>query len=470
MGKNGTISYTYDSVGNRKTLTSTLPPIGGMTYNYDADDRLTSDNYDANGNTILSGGVSDVYDFENHLVQKGGVTIVYDGDGNRVSETVGSVTTKYLVDTNNPTGYAQVADELQNGAVTRSYSYGLERISETQSIGGTVATSFYGYDGHGNVRQLTNSTGAVTDTYDYDAFGNLINSTGSTPNVYLFAGEAYDAALGLYYNRARYLNTATARFWSMDNYEGDPESPLSLHKYTYASANSVDVIDPSGNESLVSISISTALNVTLETLPISAAIRAGQFAYRVGHGVDLGMAAQEAIIDLLQDAALTFATAGLLRYAVGTLPLRAAGTTFVRAANSIWNVAGNYARGQAVENFIFENVLGRARQLAWNFPIIDDFFQGVATSIKSLDLTAASYETRAAVYAKLAGYAEDLSNFAGRRWAGQIVDGALIKDRVLVVAIEDGAATVEQELGLRQFLNDAKTLWPNIKVAIQTIP
>ena len=52
------------------------------------------------------------------------MSVVYDGDGNRVSETVGSVTTKYLVDTNNPTGYAQVVDELQNGAVTRSYSYG----------------------------------------------------------------------------------------------------------------------------------------------------------------------------------------------------------------------------------------------------------------------------------------------------------------------------------------------------------
>lgn len=48
---------------------------------------------------------------------------------------------------------------------------------------------------------LKNST--VTDTYDYDTFGNLINQTGSTPNNYLFAGEQYDPALGLYYNRAR---------------------------------------------------------------------------------------------------------------------------------------------------------------------------------------------------------------------------------------------------------------------------
>jgi len=36
--KNGAINYTYDNVGNRLTLNSTLPPAGGMTYSYDADD------------------------------------------------------------------------------------------------------------------------------------------------------------------------------------------------------------------------------------------------------------------------------------------------------------------------------------------------------------------------------------------------------------------------------------------------
>jgi RHS repeat-associated protein len=242
----GSTSYQYDNVGNRKQLL-----VNGTTanaYTYDADDRLGSDQYDADGNTISSGGTSNTYDFENHMVQDGYVTLVYDGDGNRVSETVGSVTTNYLMDTQNPTGYAQVVDELQSGAVTRTYSYGLERISENQTLNSTWTLSFYGYDGHGSVRQLTSSTGAVTDTYDYDAFGNLINQTGSTPNNYLFAGEQYDPALSLYYNRARYLNTGTGRFWSMDTYEGDGLSPLSIHKYLYASANPVDRIDPSGHQ------------------------------------------------------------------------------------------------------------------------------------------------------------------------------------------------------------------------------
>jgi RHS repeat-associated protein len=193
------------------------------------------------------------------------VAIVYDGDGNRVSETVGGVTTDYLVDTVNPTGYAQVVDELVTGAVTRTYAYGLERISENQAISSTWTPSFYGYDGHGSVRQLTNAAGAVTDTYDYDAFGNLSNQTGSTPNNYLFAGEQFDPALGLYYNRARYYNNATGRFWSMDTQQGSDRDPLSLHKYMYAEGDPIDHLDPSGNQ-IDDVIGSLAVDMTLNAL------------------------------------------------------------------------------------------------------------------------------------------------------------------------------------------------------------
>jgi RHS repeat-associated protein len=265
---NFTNGFTYDAVGNRKQWL--VNGVVSNAYTYDPDDRLGSDQYDPNGNTTSSFGVASAYDFENHMVQKGAVMIVYDGDGNRVSETVGSVTTNYLVDTQNATGYAQVVDELQSGAVARTYSYGLERISETQPLNSVLATSFYGYDGHGNVRQLTNSAGAVTDTYDYDAFGNIVNQTGNAPNNYLFAGEQYDPALGLYYNRARYLNTTTGRFWSMDSYEGDDEEPLSLHKYLYASGDTVDRLDPSGHDDLATLAIGLAVAAVLVGLAVIA--------------------------------------------------------------------------------------------------------------------------------------------------------------------------------------------------------
>src|SRR5207244_6408991 len=123
---------------------------------------LTTDTIDSNGNTTSSGGVSNTYDFENRMtahLTTTPTTMVYDGDGNRVSESVGGAATKYLVDTLNPTGLPQVLDEAVNGAVTRTYAYGLQRISENQLNGSTWTPSFYGYDGHRNVRFLTNSAG-----------------------------------------------------------------------------------------------------------------------------------------------------------------------------------------------------------------------------------------------------------------------------------------------------------------------
>jgi RHS repeat-associated protein len=131
---------------------------------------------------------------------------------------------------------------------------GLDRISQnrlafinSQNIN---QVSYYIYDGHGSVRALTDPNGNVTDTYDYDAFGNEIHTTTTllspTPNEFLFAGEQFDSDLHLYYNRARYLNTATGRFWSMDTYDGNDQDPLSLHKFLYAEDDSVDNTDPCG--------------------------------------------------------------------------------------------------------------------------------------------------------------------------------------------------------------------------------
>jgi RHS repeat-associated protein len=260
--RNGTATYTYDPVGNRVQRDSTLSGvIATGLLNYDANDRISSDPYDNNGNLLNAGTGSNVYDFENRLVQSGGVRIVYDGDGNRVSETVAGQTTAYLVDSNNLTGYAQVVEEIQSAVVVRTYSLGLERINERQIIGGTPRTSFYGYDGHGSVRFLTGQSGAITDTYDYDAFGNLLAFTGSTPNNYLFAGEEFDPALGIYYNRARFYDQRAGRFWTMDTYEGQSDDPISLHKYLYAANDPTDKVDPSGNQIGGTMEMGTAMAI-----------------------------------------------------------------------------------------------------------------------------------------------------------------------------------------------------------------
>jgi RHS repeat-associated protein len=262
-----TLDYTYDKVGNRLRLNSTQPGIVSQMFDYDANDRLTSDTCDDNGNTLVSPSFGmaqpDQYDFENRLVRRTEagktVMIVYDGDGNRakkiVTTSTNTVTTWYLVDTVNLTGYAQVLEELSTLnsqpstlAVTRTYSYGHDLISQQQFTGSGWQLSFFGYDGHGNTRFLTDANGFVTDTYDYDAFGNLIARIGSTANNYLFTGEQYDPDLGLYFLRARYQNTQTGRFWTMDEWEGKNCDPISLHKYLYTGDDPVNFIDPTGFE------------------------------------------------------------------------------------------------------------------------------------------------------------------------------------------------------------------------------
>jgi RHS repeat-associated protein len=304
-GNNGQVSYTFDNVGNRLQRNSTLPaivPTGLLSY--DANDRVSTDTFDSNGNTTINSGQTNVYDFENRLVQRGGVTVVYDGDGNRVKETVATVTTSYLVADQNPTGYTQVLDELQGGGVTRTYSYGLELINERQNISGTLTTGFYGFDGHGSVRFLTSSTGAVTDTYDYDAFGNLISSTGSTPNNYLFAGEQFDPALGIYYNRARYYDQRQGTFWTMDTFEGDLEAPASLHKYIYASADPLNRLDPSGNDDLASLAEGESISEELDVNVAQQATKVGNNAQKIARALqkarEIGKDGEEAVEDFLE--------------------------------------------------------------------------------------------------------------------------------------------------------------------------
>ena len=89
---------------------------------------------------------------KNHLIQQGGVSIVYDGDGNRVFKTVAGFTTGYLVDDRNPTGYAQVLDEVQAPQISRAYVYGLEMIEQdaVNTFSLQVHTSYNVYDGHGS--------------------------------------------------------------------------------------------------------------------------------------------------------------------------------------------------------------------------------------------------------------------------------------------------------------------------------
>ncbi len=239
------IHYTYDPVGNRLSevkcaiLPCTTPVTN--TYEYDAANRLTQVNsqayaWDNNGNLLDDG--PNTYDAANRLTSFTDGThnssYIYSGLGDRLSQTVDSVTTDYVLDLN--AGLTQVLDDGTN-----TYLYGNGRIGELQPGG----FAYHLGDGLESVRQLTNEDGAVTLARSYEPFGDGLSSAGSAIGVFSFAGEQADST-GLSFNRARYYSSGLGRFLSHDPWAGDVTMPNTLHPYSYGANNPVMYTDPSG--------------------------------------------------------------------------------------------------------------------------------------------------------------------------------------------------------------------------------
>ena len=257
-----TASYSYDSVGNRLTKTENNITTN---YSYDKNNRLLKEGnisytYDNAGNLIKKQSTKETTEYTYNLDGKlssvkktSGSTVTnesysYNAFGTRIKKVTNGEEERYLVD--EYTSYSRVLEEKnKNNNLTATYTYGHDLISQNRA----TSVSFYNRDGLGSTTSLTNASQTVTDTYSYDAFGNLINSTGTTKNNYLFAGEEKDNTTGYYYLRARYMDTTTGRFTSMDSYLGSVDDPVSLHKYLYANANPVNYIDPSGYFSLAEL-------------------------------------------------------------------------------------------------------------------------------------------------------------------------------------------------------------------------
>jgi YD repeat-containing protein len=168
-------------VGNRLSDTSSLSGVPSGSWNYNADDELSDETYDQDGNVTAAGGKTFSYDSQNEMVAMNGgaVQIKYDGDGNRVAKSVTAnnvtTTTYYLVDDLNPTGYPQVMDELTNGVVTRTYTYGLQRISEDQIVNGLNDV----LSGTPNGVQITESITALGGCVG-NALGQMVEHPGAT--------------------------------------------------------------------------------------------------------------------------------------------------------------------------------------------------------------------------------------------------------------------------------------------------
>ena len=107
---------------------------------------------------------------------------------------------------------------------------------------------------------------------------------------------------------------------------------------------------------------------------------------------------------------------------------------------------------------MIEDILGR--NLARNFPTIDRFLNGVATSIKSLDLRAATYQYLPNLASRIRGYVISVQQFNG---AGTITNLDILQ-RELALAIPAGAATPEQWAILQELVQWAQTIGVTLSI------
>lgn len=118
--------------------------------------------------------------------------------------------------------------------------------------------------------------------------------------------------------------------------------------------------------------------------------------------------------------------------------------------NSIWDQE-SVKRGRDYETVKEANIAG-------NFPVIDNFDSetGTATSLKTIDLNAESYQNTDHLHAKVNEYTDKLSEFKGATWAGYEVPGEAIKKKVLEIGVPIDSVTEDQAKALLASDADAK--------------
>ncbi len=234
--------YTYDAVGNRLTQQkSIIGLVTTDTYVYDDANRLTSVNgvnytWDNNGNLLNDGVNVYTYNAANRLKTMTGPSVNasygYNGMGDRLQQIHNGQTTNFMMDYN--TGLTQA---LNDG--TNTYIYGNGRIAQVNT-----STDYFLGDALGSVRQLTNTSGAITYASAYDPYGVTTQTYGASQTAYGYTGEY--SSNDLVYLRSRMYDPASGRFITKDSWRGSSVSPTSYNTWLYAHANPIRYVDPTG--------------------------------------------------------------------------------------------------------------------------------------------------------------------------------------------------------------------------------
>ena len=248
------INYTYDEVGNRKTM---IVPEGNTTsYTYDAVDRLI--NITASGhNPILfqydNGGRRTRLDYPN-----GAYTIYSYDNANRITtiwhkKSGGTTIAKYTYTYDNA---GNILNFTENDVNYTLYTYdNLYRLTNVSYPDGSWAA--YTYDGIGNRLTLKTSSGTTSYTYDvdnriltagsvtykHDENGNLINRTDSG-NTTLYEYD-YDNQL----KKVTLPDSSTVIYqYSADKHRLNKTSTTGTTLYVYDGDNILMELDENGDK------------------------------------------------------------------------------------------------------------------------------------------------------------------------------------------------------------------------------
>lgn len=297
--------YELNALGNRLRRIDSLE--GETTYTYNQNNQLLTEirrqgdvieqnivySYDDNGN-LLSKTVNDTaittyrWNDQNRPVEVelpngDSISFVYDTAGIQVSRTLNGETTTFIIDSNRP--YAQVIESLDDETLLEFKTFGIDLISQADENG----TIYFHTDGLGSTRAITDANGEVQDRFNYNAFGELLTTENNSGVDNLFAGEQYDAELGLQYLRQRYYDPSTGRFISQDSFEGFLDDPITQNRFLYGNANPVTYTDPSGYFSISELNVGRIISNILSKGSAALSATAATALNRTVTGAALGV-------------------------------------------------------------------------------------------------------------------------------------------------------------------------------------
>ncbi|MBB6122239.1 DNRLRE domain-containing protein [Nocardiopsis algeriensis] len=285
-------AYTYDTAGRITERTNSgTGSAGSHRYGYDQASRLTSwtapdgtvteYGWDDSGNRVQAGTETFTYNERNQLTSSSeGDAWSYNPDGTVSSQFVdGQLRTpafdgfERMVDPGNGSGtYAydalgRIAERTTTGGDTHTFVYSDLSNNQTGILDGTdTPISEYGRDPYGQLVSIADqgqapalaysnahtdlvatytSTGALTSSADYGPFGEAIGN-GAVASLG-YQGEWTDPSTGDVNMHARWYQPGTGRFVSRDTMTLEPSPSVQANRYTYANANPVLYIDPSGH-------------------------------------------------------------------------------------------------------------------------------------------------------------------------------------------------------------------------------